>query len=198
MIVSCWGDKLSTPFNFNVLPTGYSINGQFCAISETGSNPGCQSTRLVVDTPKNRMFIDLGSKYVMNVTHSFIWDLQGLPYCFKVSGFNFTSQVDAYKYAFSTNDLDNRYTGLVFDVGSCKTRISTSFKTIFGIIQEWSFAQIYPLGQTCKNIRGQMEYDFDTLEITKNRDKDFIVPASCNNPLDFCSFIYSEGNPCYS
>lgn len=189
---------LTTPFNFYSVASGYSINGTFCNINDLNGVPVCTFSRLTVDTPRNRWFLDLGTggKYALTSNESYAWNIGGNPVCFKVANFNATTQVNNYKNAFSTSNINVQYTGLVDDVASCKTPVAVTIDSI-GPLIKWSFGQRFPINGQCINVKAVLNYDLTTVEFTKNRDADFVLPGSCSSAIDFCSNVYYRGNPCY-
>ncbi|MHB1946952.1 MAG: hypothetical protein ACYCQI_02415 [Gammaproteobacteria bacterium] len=109
---------LFTPFNWAQSNTGFSIKGNACThISKLG-NLGCGPATIVVDSPNNRIFIDVGKhggQYFLLKDASYINEAIPGRGCLKVPGFTFASQIAGYQNVLSTPDSTSEkatYVGL--------------------------------------------------------------------------------------
>jgi len=188
-----------TPFNLSGASNGYIINGTVCETLFPGT---CYDSILVLDTPNNRLLIDLGTlgKYVMFQNSAYIYNLVGLTgLCFQVTNWNYSAQAAGYATALSMPSslgLFTRYAGLARDIAACEHYISLSIIQLGNIIVELDFSQRVPLSGVCQFSTGYISYNLLSLKTTGNRNSYFTLPPSCGAPIDYCSLVYPPGNDC--
>ena len=197
---------LFTPFNLNNTATGYIINGTIC--SSFFGTTTCEPCTLIVDPQNNRMLYDIGSGGIQVITQnsSYIYNNALLGGCTKVTGWNYSKQVQGYLHATSlpgSTSKKARYAGNVDDVATCAHGLMLVLKVKNNIIITMRFDQKFsgPFGPggslVCVLVQGILEFDIDTLDKNPaHRNAFFTLPAGCATPGDYCEISYPPGNPC--
>lgn len=192
-------DELSqfTPFNWAELSSGYIVKGKACTHVTGMGNLGCYSATVVVDSPNDRIFIDLGrygGQYYILKDSAYANEPTSGAGCLKVPNFDYNSQIRGYRTLLSTpgsTTTKANYMGFAKDVGSCKEKIAASFTVKHGVLSEANYSQLFP-------VRGHMEiatqmitFDPDTIDTVSDRSAYFEMPSTCNSSAaNYCEIIY--------
>jgi len=181
----------SSPFLLNGFTSGYIINGTYCQ-NFTG-HEYCTPITLVIDTPQNRMvtvFHNIGRKIIINNNTTYIIDYRLFSNCTIVSGWNYSTQSNAYSQLVSTPGSTQlglaEYNGVTLDAGSCTRPIDMTLLSFDNIIlqQRWIYKG------TFNQFVGVAQYDILTLDMVFKTDEHyFTVPNDCTEPIDYCEII---------
>lgn len=203
-----------TSFNFSNTGRHYIVNGTVCSAiyDDNGNqlNKQCGPSTLVVDPPNERLFFDLGNsggKFAILSNDSYTWDSPTLgTNCAITPGFGYDDQVTGYLTVVSRpgSKYPGRsiYTGLANDAHSCDRRISATINTQIDFITELDFSQRFPIQffpntpSICATVVVIIELSWSTLDDHSSTNPYFVIPASCNTPIDFCQVSFPSGNPC--
>lgn len=197
-----------TPYDIEAAPEGYILQGTLYAAGITGNG------YMVLDPQNERIafrFEEAGiGSFVTLPEGTYNFNLPGTGgLCFLYPGFNYDKFKERFAALSATPGATNRlgrYTGYAYDSSSCNQPASATFvheqigtkQTPAITRMEFAIPSPSSTGQ-CRQGQAYWTAKIGTIDTTSGksvRDKAFVLPASCNNPINWCSAAYYPGNPC--
>lgn len=186
-----------TAFNWAELSSGYIVKGKVCTHIANMGNLGCNPVTIVVDSPNNRIFIDLGrfggQYYILKDTAYSNEPTHGAG-CLKVPNFNYNSQISGYSTLLSTpgsTTTKANYIGFAKDVGSCTEKLAASLTVQQGVLSEADYSQLFPVRGHMEIVTQMLTLDPNTIDTTSDRAAYFVMPSACNSSAaNYCEIMY--------
>ncbi len=163
----------------------------------------------VLDGPNQRMFLGsdgTGFRWVLpNGTFIILFGNS-----FKRTDFTYADQIKNYKFAFSTDNKDQKFMGKVLDSDSCQEKIAVDieikrYRNRSEKILQKTFQQYFPVSAPnispyCTLTNAIIEFD-DDFDSTSRRDSFFVLPPqfyaeNIHLVPNYCDFIYPTPNAC--
>jgi hypothetical protein len=196
-----------SPYDIEAAPEGYILQGTLAARGISGNG------YMVIDPQNQRIafrFEEAGlGSFVTLPQGTYNFNLPGTGgACFLYPGFDYAKFKERFAALSATPGATNRlarYTGYVYDSSSCNQPAAATFvQEQIGTkstpaITKMEFAIPTPSGGVCRQGQAYWTAKIGTIDTTSGkteRDKAFVLPASCNNPISWCDVAYPSGNAC--